>query len=89
MILESKEQLKTTPDLVVLAVGGGGLLSGVVEGMHEAGWSRVPLLAVETLGADSFASSVAAKEIITLPGITRYDSYNLYIRTRWAAMTET
>ena len=71
MIDEVKEQLNTTPDLVVLSVGGGGLMNGVLEGMHEAGWSHVPLLAMETIGADSFAAAVNAGKIVTLPGITR------------------
>ncbi len=71
MIVEAKEQMKLAPDLVVVAVGGGGLLSGVLEGMHKVGWSDVPLLTVETFGADSFASAVKAGKIITLPGIAR------------------
>lgn len=71
MIHESKKQLKTTPDLVILSVGGGGLLCGVLEGMQDVGWSHVPLLAIETRGADSLASSVQANQVVTLPGITR------------------
>jgi L-serine/L-threonine ammonia-lyase len=58
------------PDVVVLAVGGGGLLCGVVEGLHRNGWGYVPVLAAETAGADSLAQSVAAGERITLPAIT-------------------
>ena len=57
------------PDLVVLAVGGGGLLCGVLEGMHQAGWQDVPVCAVETEGADSFYRSVQAGRLVTLPGI--------------------
>jgi L-serine/L-threonine ammonia-lyase len=41
---------------VVVSVGGGGLLCGVLEGMHNAGWLDVPVLAAETRGADSFAA---------------------------------
>ena len=58
------------PDAVVLSVGGGGLLCGVVEGLRRNGWSDVPVVAVETLGADSFAQSLAAGERIELPGIS-------------------
>ena len=58
------------PDLVVLAVGGGGLLCGVLEGMHLAGWKDVPICAVETEGADSFQRSVKARRLVTLPAIT-------------------
>ena len=57
------------PDAVVLAVGGGGLLSGVVEGLRRHGWRDVPVIAVETAGADSYAQSLAAGERIELPGI--------------------
>lgn len=57
------------PDLVVLAVGGGGLLCGVLQGMHREGWKEAPVCAVETEGADSFSRSVQAGRLVTLPGI--------------------
>ena len=57
------------PDAVVLAVGGGGLLSGVVAGLRRQGWNEVPVFAVETVGADSYARSLAAGERIVLPAI--------------------
>ena len=58
------------PDAVVLSVGGGGLLCGAIEGLRRNGWSDVPVVAVETVGADSFAQSLAAGERIELPGIS-------------------
>jgi L-serine/L-threonine ammonia-lyase len=58
------------PGCVVVSVGGGGLLCGVLQGMHDAGWKDVPVLATETRGADSFAASVAAGRLVTLDGIT-------------------
>lgn len=58
------------PDVVVAAVGGGGLACGLLEGMEHHGWHDVPLIAVETQGADSFAQSIQAKKIVTLPAIT-------------------
>lgn len=57
------------PGVVVVAVGGGGLLCGVLEGMHAAGWTDVPVVAVETEGAASFAGAVAAGHLITLDRI--------------------
>lgn len=57
------------PDAVVLAVGGGGLLCGVVAGMQRHGWNDVPVIAVETEGAASLARSIFAGEQITLPRI--------------------
>jgi L-serine/L-threonine ammonia-lyase len=58
------------PDLVVVTVGGGGLLCGVLEGMQKNNWLDVPLIAVETAGADSLHAAIAAGETITLPAIT-------------------
>ena len=57
------------PGALVLAVGGGGLLCGVLEGLHRIGWADVPVVAVETEGTDSFARSVAAGRLITLDTI--------------------
>ncbi len=59
-----------SPGVVVVSVGGGGLLCGVAQGMEDAGWSKVPLLAVETRGADSFAAAVSAGRLVTLDAIT-------------------
>jgi L-serine/L-threonine ammonia-lyase len=58
------------PDVVVLSVGGGGLLCGVVEGLRRNGWGHVPVVAVETVGADSLAQAMQAGERIELPAIT-------------------
>jgi L-serine/L-threonine ammonia-lyase len=57
------------PDAIVLSVGGGGLLCGVVEGLRRNGWSDVPVLAVETTGADSLARSLQAAQRVELPRI--------------------
>lgn len=58
------------PDAVVLAVGGGGLLCGVVEGLRRNGWTDVPVVAVETEGAASFHQSVRAGQRVELKEIT-------------------
>jgi L-serine/L-threonine ammonia-lyase len=58
------------PGAVVTSVGGGGLLIGLVEGLHQVGWHDVPVLAVETEGAASFAASVRAGRLVTLDRIT-------------------
>jgi L-serine/L-threonine ammonia-lyase len=57
-------------DSVIVAVGGGGLLSGVIAGLDRNGLGQLPVLAVETRGADSLAQSVAAGKRIELPAIT-------------------
>lgn len=58
------------PDAVVLSVGGGGLLCGVVEGLRRNGLADVPVIAVETKGADSLAQSISAGHRVELPAIT-------------------
>ena len=57
------------PGAVVVSVGGGGLLCGLLEGLHQVGWKDVPILAVETEGAASFAASVQAGHLVTLDRI--------------------
>lgn len=54
------------PDAVVLSVGGGGLLSGVVEGLKRNGWDDVPVVAVETEGAASLHAAVQAGHPVEL-----------------------
>ncbi len=39
--------------------------------MDRVGWGQVPILAVETVGADCFNQAVAAGKLVTLPAITR------------------
>jgi L-serine/L-threonine ammonia-lyase len=58
------------PDAVLLAVGGGGLLAGVVEGLARNGWGDVPVLAVETHGAASLHASVQAGQPTALDAVT-------------------
>jgi L-serine/L-threonine ammonia-lyase len=57
-------------DCVVASVGGGGLLAGIVLGLRRNGLHGVPVIAVETDGAASFAAALAAGEPVTLPAIT-------------------
>lgn len=58
------------PDMVVLSVGGGGLLCGVIEGLRRNAMTSVPVLAVETSGADSLSLSVREKRLCALEEIT-------------------
>ncbi len=69
-LIDEVAQSGVKPEAVVLSVGGGGLLCGVVEGLHRNHWSDVPVIAVETEGADSFAQSVQAGQRVELPAIT-------------------
>ncbi|MBI6906801.1 pyridoxal-phosphate dependent enzyme [Pseudomonas sp. SIMBA_059] len=57
-------------DSVILSVGGGGLMSGVVEGLHRNGFNHIPVLAIETEGAESLNRAVKAGERVELDAIT-------------------
>ncbi|XAH26241.1 pyridoxal-phosphate dependent enzyme [Xylophilus sp. GW821-FHT01B05] len=54
------------PGAVVLSVGGGGLLSGVAEGLQRNGGADIPILAVETDGAASLHAAMAAGHAVEL-----------------------
>jgi len=58
------------PGCVVLSVGGGGLLCGVLEGMHRNGWEDVPVVAVETEGTASLHAALQAGHPVELPAIS-------------------
>lgn len=58
------------PGAVLLSVGGGGLLCGVVQGLEDVGWVDVPIIAMETVGADCFNAAVKAGRLVTLDDIT-------------------
>lgn len=71
MIAELRRQLATPPDAIVLSVGGGGLLCGVLEGLHavDDAWTGVPVVCAETTGTASFAAAVNAGHLVTLDKI--------------------
>lgn len=69
-VIDEIAAVGVTPDAVVVSVGGGGLLCGVVEGLRRNGLASVPVIAVETLGADSLNQSIRQGERIELPAIT-------------------
>jgi L-serine/L-threonine ammonia-lyase len=57
-------------DAVVCCVGGGGLLAGIVAGLQRNGFAHVPVFAVETEGAASYAAALRAGAPVSLPAIT-------------------
>jgi len=69
VIDEIAEQIEK-PDAVILSVGGGGLFCGVNEGLQRKGWQDIPVIAVETEGADSLSATLKAGRLVTLPKIT-------------------
>jgi L-serine/L-threonine ammonia-lyase len=57
------------PDALVCSVGGGGLFSGIMQGLDATG-AKTKVLAVETEGAHSLALALEKGELATLPAIT-------------------
>ncbi|XP_015758695.1 PREDICTED: L-serine dehydratase/L-threonine deaminase-like [Acropora digitifera] len=75
VIQESAAQLPEKPSAVVVSVGGGGLMAGVLQGMQDVGWDEVPLIAMETKGANCFDAAVQAGKLVTLDEITSSTDY--------------
>jgi len=57
------------PDAILVSVGGGGLYSGIVEGLRRNGLTDVPVFAIETEGTASFHGSIKAGKLIELGAI--------------------
>ncbi|XP_019622791.1 PREDICTED: L-serine dehydratase/L-threonine deaminase-like [Branchiostoma belcheri] len=70
LVQELAGTLQDKPGAIILSVGGGGLLCGVVAGLRKVGWTDVPVVAMETQGADSFNAAVTAGKLVTIPDIT-------------------
>ncbi|XP_003226076.1 L-serine dehydratase/L-threonine deaminase [Anolis carolinensis] len=70
LVREMKEQMESKPGVLALSVGGGGMLCGVIWGLREVGWDDVPIIALETDGAQSLNAALAAGKLVTLPNIT-------------------
>lgn len=68
-LIDEVAQAQCKPDAVVLAVGGGGLLSGVVAGLQRNNWHDVPVVAVETEGAASFHAALQVGHTVELERI--------------------
>nr|POE76167.1 l-serine dehydratase [Quercus suber] len=67
-----RTRARSVPDAIICSVGGGGLFSGIMEGLDsrpEAA-QRTQVVAAETQGAESLALSVEKGALVTLPAIT-------------------
>ena len=68
LVTECHEQMgEEDMDAIVCSVGGGGLFSGIAQGLKGR---STKILTVETKGAESLYESVQAGKLITLDGIT-------------------
>lgn len=69
-MIDELAQQTAKPASIVVAVGGGGLLMGVLQGLERNGWRDVPVFGVETDGTASLSASLTANRLVTLPGIS-------------------
>lgn len=66
LVEELAQQCPQQPDAIVVAVGGGGLLLGVLEGLRRVGWQRTRVVAAEPEGSASLALSLARGSVVEL-----------------------
>ncbi|HRE30442.1 MAG TPA: pyridoxal-phosphate dependent enzyme [Candidatus Berkiella sp.] len=65
-IIDEIKQQMPKPDAIIVSVGGGGLYSGLVQGLHANGWKDVAIITAETEGAASLATAMKEKKRIRL-----------------------
>ncbi|MGE4349037.1 MAG: pyridoxal-phosphate dependent enzyme [Candidatus Berkiella sp.] len=68
-IIDELKKDKIKPDAIITSVGGGGLFTGLIQGLIKHKWSKVALITAETEGAASLAKSFQTKQRITLDSI--------------------
>lgn len=68
-VIDECDTQMSPPDLVVVAVGGGGYFCGVMEGIKRNNWTQTQVLTAETEGAASMKGAIEAQELITLESI--------------------
>lgn len=68
LVSEFKED-NFKPQAIILAVGGGGLYAGIMQGLYNLGWYDVDVITAETQGAASLAKAVKASKRIKLDKI--------------------
>lgn len=73
IVEQLEEQGRSMKDVkgIICSVGGGGLYNGIVTGLERHGYAdEIPIIAVETVGADVMAKSLVAGEPVRLNEIT-------------------
>ncbi|XP_037773197.1 serine dehydratase-like, partial [Penaeus monodon] len=69
IVTEILQQTKAKPAAIVLSVGGGGLLCGVLKGLHKHDVD-IPVVAMETQGAHAFNAALKAGKPVSIGDIT-------------------
>lgn len=67
---EILEQSMEPPAAIVVSVGGGGLLCGILRGLLKHGATDVPVVAMETEGADCLRAALDAGKPVSIGNIT-------------------
>ena len=71
LVEELSSQLEgERPGCLVTCVGGGGLALGLLQGLHTNLWADVPLVAMETTGANCLGAARRAGHSVTLDRIS-------------------
>lgn len=67
---EILEQSTEPPAAIVVSVGGGGLLCGILSGLHKHGATDIPVVAMETEGAHCLRAALDAGKPVSIGEIT-------------------
>ncbi|MBS0286226.1 MAG: pyridoxal-phosphate dependent enzyme [Proteobacteria bacterium] len=68
-LIEELKQDNVKPDAIIVSVGGGGLFSGLIQGLHSIGWQDVAIITAETVGAASLFEAVKQNKRVKLDKI--------------------
>ncbi len=68
-IIEELKAQMPKPDAIIVSVGGGGLYSGLVQGLEAYSWEDVVMITAETEGAASLATAFKENKRVRLPTI--------------------
>ena len=69
--IELEEQLKKAPYAIYVAIGGGGLISGISIYIKRI-WPEVKIIGVEPEDADAMSKSLRESKIVELPSVGQF-----------------
>lgn len=68
-VIDECDTQMAPPDVVVVAVGGGGYFCGVMEGLLRNNWKNTRVITAETDGAASMKEALEQQQLVTLDKI--------------------
>lgn len=69
-LIDEIVEFQMKPDAIVFSIAGGGILCGILEGLHRHSWQDIPIMTVGTKGADAFHQSLKCNQRIELDEIS-------------------